>query len=230
MTIHIETASRAELIAHIDRLEAKLDSYGDVEREQAMANIAAACRISPKMAKIAALLADGLPHSKSAILDHLYFDRPDDPPEQKIIDVYICKLRTALAPFGVTIETVWGLGYRILDGRDALTAIMSGEFPEVVAVERRGALVTGKRHRCEAQWEDQVLKALRDRQRQAGEGIAFTVVSRSLAVAARIAHPLSGLIRSLEAKGHLVVVSPGRQGFGHWTLRVTEKGMREPTE
>lgn len=41
----------------------------------------------------------------------LYSLRPDDPPEEKIIDVFICKARRKLRPFGVEIETRWGVGY-----------------------------------------------------------------------------------------------------------------------
>ncbi|MDE3830273.1 helix-turn-helix domain-containing protein [Sinorhizobium meliloti] len=30
-------------------------------------------------------------------------------------DVFVCKMRKKLARFGVTIETVWGQGYRLLN-------------------------------------------------------------------------------------------------------------------
>lgn len=44
----------------------------------------------------------------------LYSDRIDDPPDAKIIDVLICKLRKKLERWGGTIETAWGEGYRLL--------------------------------------------------------------------------------------------------------------------
>lgn len=41
----------------------------------------------------------------------------DDPdlPELKIIDIFVCKMRSKLAPFGLRdcIETIWGRGYAI---------------------------------------------------------------------------------------------------------------------
>lgn len=40
-----------------------------------------------------------------------------DPPELKILDVYICKLRNKLRPLGVNITTVWGRGW-FLDTED----------------------------------------------------------------------------------------------------------------
>lgn len=37
----------------------------------------------------------------------------DDDREIKIVDVVICKIRKKLQPLGVTIQTVWGEGYRM---------------------------------------------------------------------------------------------------------------------
>lgn len=50
--------------------------------------------------------------TKEAFLNHLYGGR--DEPDQKIIDVYVCKLRKKIAAqtrVGDYIETVWGRGY-----------------------------------------------------------------------------------------------------------------------
>ena len=50
--------------------------------------------------------------SKSQILSALYGHLPpDDEPEIKIVDVYVCKARRKLKRFGVSIETKWGGGY-----------------------------------------------------------------------------------------------------------------------
>ncbi|NTI27643.1 helix-turn-helix domain-containing protein [Rhizobium rhizogenes] len=51
--------------------------------------------------------------TKQSIMMALYSDRPDDEPEIKIVDVFVCKLRKKLTRFGVLIETVWGQGYRL---------------------------------------------------------------------------------------------------------------------
>jgi two-component system, cell cycle response regulator CtrA len=50
--------------------------------------------------------------SKAQILDALYGHLPgDDEPEIKIVDVFVCKARAKLKPFGVEISTKWGNGY-----------------------------------------------------------------------------------------------------------------------
>ncbi|MCP4384885.1 MAG: winged helix-turn-helix domain-containing protein [Hyphomicrobiales bacterium] len=45
----------------------------------------------------------------------LYADQPGDHPDARILRVMVSKMRTKLRPFGVEIETVWGLGYRLRD-------------------------------------------------------------------------------------------------------------------
>ncbi len=52
--------------------------------------------------------------TRSAMMNALYFDRnPDDEPEQKIVDVYICRIRKRLAGSDIVIDAVPGLGYRM---------------------------------------------------------------------------------------------------------------------
>jgi two-component system, cell cycle response regulator CtrA len=54
--------------------------------------------------------------TKPQIHAALYSLRPDgDDPELKIVDVFVCKLRRKLKPFGVVIETRWGYGYALRD-------------------------------------------------------------------------------------------------------------------
>lgn len=50
--------------------------------------------------------------SKDAILNALYFDRPNGPPEGKIVDVMICKMNKLLRDSPHRIENVFGVGYR----------------------------------------------------------------------------------------------------------------------
>ncbi len=52
--------------------------------------------------------------TKEMILDHCYGGM--DEPEQKIVDVFVCKLRKKLRDAGAPsdfIETVWGRGYLV---------------------------------------------------------------------------------------------------------------------
>jgi two-component system cell cycle response regulator CtrA len=58
------------------------------------------------------LLKGGLV-SKESLMTALYSDRPDDEPQIKIVDVFICKMRRKLAGFGINIETRWGRGYEL---------------------------------------------------------------------------------------------------------------------
>lgn len=52
-------------------------------------------------------------------------------PYVKIIDVLVCKLRKKLAPFGVDVETSWGVGYRLsASARDRLEQLMNAESAE----------------------------------------------------------------------------------------------------
>ena len=52
---------------------------------------------------------------RERLLTALYGVLEQDMPDQKILDVFVCKLRRKLtvAESGVTIETVWGRGWRI---------------------------------------------------------------------------------------------------------------------
>jgi two-component system cell cycle response regulator CtrA len=51
--------------------------------------------------------------TKESIMTALYSDQPNAIPEQKIVDVFVCKMRPKLEPFGIKIETIWGSGYSL---------------------------------------------------------------------------------------------------------------------
>lgn len=57
--------------------------------------------------------AEGKIRTKDALMDYLYFDRPpgDEIPEQKIVDIYVCKVRAKIPESIGRIVTVWGRGY-----------------------------------------------------------------------------------------------------------------------
>lgn len=52
---------------------------------------------------------------KKAIHRAMY-PREWDAPDLKIMDVFICKLRRKVRPFGVEIDTVWGIGWSLNSG------------------------------------------------------------------------------------------------------------------
>jgi DNA-binding response OmpR family regulator len=51
--------------------------------------------------------------TKNQLMAALYDAGIDDEPQMKIIDVFVCKARKKLKPFGVLIDTVWGSGYKL---------------------------------------------------------------------------------------------------------------------
>lgn len=53
--------------------------------------------------------------TKDAVMAALYSDRAgaEGEVEPKIVDVFVCKIRKKLKPFGVEIRTVWGQGYTL---------------------------------------------------------------------------------------------------------------------
>lgn len=73
---------------------------------------------------------------KGALFNALYFDQPGgEDIDDKIIDVFICKLRAKLAPLephGVTIKTYWGKGWELilpgLVSREAEIPITAGDI------------------------------------------------------------------------------------------------------
>lgn len=60
--------------------------------------------------------------TKEAALAALYTDSHRDPAEPKIVDVFICKMRKKLTPFGIEIATAWGQGYRLTPESKSLIA------------------------------------------------------------------------------------------------------------
>jgi two-component system cell cycle response regulator CtrA len=74
-------------------------------------------------------LRKGMTLTKETFLDHLYGGM--DEPEQKIIDVFICKLRKKIAALTGEqhIETVWGRGYTLRDGRERQAPINERRAP-----------------------------------------------------------------------------------------------------
>jgi two-component system, cell cycle response regulator CtrA len=71
-------------------------------------------RLTGSEARVFGVLVNKPVATKEAILTALYWDRAtDEEPDQKIIDVFVCKLRKKLAPFGVEIATLWGRGWTL---------------------------------------------------------------------------------------------------------------------
>lgn len=52
---------------------------------------------------------------RTSLMDAVYFYRPDDEPEIKIMDVFICKIRKKLVGSPYRIVNVWGQGYSMVE-------------------------------------------------------------------------------------------------------------------
>jgi two-component system, cell cycle response regulator CtrA len=92
-------------------------------------------------------LRKGMTLTKEMFLDHLYGGM--DEPEQKIVDVFICKLRKKIA--AVTddhgIETVWGRGYTLKDAGVGAVGLAEDAMPfrgADMPADGPAALVSGR--------------------------------------------------------------------------------------
>lgn len=66
--------------------------------------------------------------SKTLLMDAIYGGRPGDAPEDRIIDVYICRMRRKLEPFGINIVTVTRRGWSLpADERAKVYRMLGGE-------------------------------------------------------------------------------------------------------
>ncbi len=75
-----------------------------------------------EMVVVRRLMATEIASPQSIILA-LYGNRADYP-EPGIVNVWICKIRKKLKPFGINIQNVWGQGYR-LENRNLITAAVA---------------------------------------------------------------------------------------------------------
>ncbi len=56
---------------------------------------------------------------RDALMEALYFHKQDEA-EIKIVDVWVCKMRKKVKPYGISIETQWGQGYFLLPESKAI--------------------------------------------------------------------------------------------------------------
>lgn len=94
----------AVLRARIDELERALFADAPVPLEW---------RLTAQEARVVGVLLQRPMATKEAVMATLYRNDGKDEAEIKIVDVFICKARKKLAPFGIRINTIWGQGYSI---------------------------------------------------------------------------------------------------------------------
>lgn len=105
----------------IDQLRNQLDTLRERNRQLEELLAPSSTTIPPEWsltaseARVFAHLTTRDECSKDSIMAAMYSNRVDAGPEIKIVDVFICKLRKKLRPFGVSITTLWGRGYALED-------------------------------------------------------------------------------------------------------------------
>ena len=79
-------------------------------------------RLTPAETRVFGVLVNREIATKEAVMATLYSARAGDEAdvEPKIVDVFICKIRKKLKPFGQQIQTVWGQGYTLDEDARAL--------------------------------------------------------------------------------------------------------------
>ncbi len=69
-------------------------------------------QLTANEARVFAHLASREMATKQSLMAVLYSGRSEEP-GIKIVDVFICKLRRKIKPFGVSINTIWGQGWAL---------------------------------------------------------------------------------------------------------------------
>ena len=120
----------------IKRLEERIrDLEAALAQLTNMPAVPLALKLTPKEASMLAALLRRHSANKEQLLAEMYAHRyhGDDLPEIKIVDVFVCKLRKKLAPHGIKIETMWGVGYVLpMESRVALDHMRRKELDGVV--------------------------------------------------------------------------------------------------
>ena len=120
----------AQMQRRLDELESERDNARARVAELEEALFRPDFRVPPEwrlrrqeVTLLGALIASGdAVLTRAAMMSALYGS--DDWATPKIIDVIMCKMRTKLKPHGITVETVWGRGYRLSrQARERISAI-----------------------------------------------------------------------------------------------------------
>lgn len=93
--------------------------------------------LTPQLAEIMSVLAE---HAPMVVTNDLMFERVWgglSDTEPKILKVQIRKLRQALEPLPLKVETIWNVGYRLVIQERAATAALTVAAPEPASVNRR---------------------------------------------------------------------------------------------
>lgn len=111
IALHPHDESRVVLASFRDQYEVMQDRLNELTLSKCA--VPQEWGLTNSLAVIARLLASRDFVTKSAVYNELYAHRIDNAPMDKILDVFVCRLRRKLEPFGVTIITRWGYGWYV---------------------------------------------------------------------------------------------------------------------
>lgn len=223
MTRHVnpEDLNRDQLIERVMELEGQLAARKEIVGD-AMSNLQKLLGLTWREASILEMLSDGKCRTKEQLMSGLYWDRHDDEtPEIKIIDVFVCKIRNKISGSGILIETVWGVGYKVVDPAP-LQKVIAGEAPAVASTtDERGTSWRPEGYEPKRKYGEAaglLLDLVRERRRPDGWA---ALVSRDIVAHTKVASA-SALVDAMERSGRLTVQRNGRHEKGApWVLRVS---------
>jgi two-component system cell cycle response regulator CtrA len=98
-----------------------------------VADFVAVAGLTVSEATVVATLVKHGKATKQRLFSALFDGRanPNDAPEPKIIDVFVCKIRKKLRPAGIEIGTVWGWGYNLTPENVAKIRALANEHHAV---------------------------------------------------------------------------------------------------
>jgi two-component system cell cycle response regulator CtrA len=82
-------------------------------RRRGERDVCRAFGLSPSQGRLLQDLMCGGVRTRDMLMDALYWDRPGEEPGDKILDVFILRLRERLGAHGIGIRTVWSSGYEM---------------------------------------------------------------------------------------------------------------------
>src|SRR3546814_101692 len=171
-------------------------------------------------ARLLTALSDGRPHSKRAIYEFVYHDEFNNPPEMKVIDVFMSHVRKKIHPFGMSVQTLHGAGYK-LNNHETVAKVIAGE---TVAVDVPA--VEGGLKRRSGENARSVLKVLIAEMDSNGK---TRIMARVLARAAELKVPLLPIMKGLEASGAIQVkVRPTKRDRDvPWVVFVKARALKD---
>lgn len=121
---NVDQMSRKALVDYVGDLEMRLQEITGSVDNDVLVRVKVHFDVRPSGAAILVKLSDGRPCSR----EHLHaLSGKNMRVEPHIINVQMCHLRKKLVGTGIVIENLWGTGYRMVSGMEAVRTVMRGD-------------------------------------------------------------------------------------------------------